>query len=146
VRIELDRVVTEREPRSGGGAEISRRVGRSELDGEAKIRGVVRHDEVVFLGPSRVERHGQARAGDLRQHESGRVGRNTVPDGAAPAGVEIVEVAVPGAAGAAATGGAATTNTAATPTRSAIDRLISAVPGGGARSTDHRGLIGQAAR
>ena len=53
VRIELDRVVAEREPRRGGGSEIAGGVGRGELDREAQVRGVVRHDEVVFFGRAR---------------------------------------------------------------------------------------------
>ncbi len=64
----------------------------------------------------------------------------------ASAGTEAVVVAAPGAPGSAATGRAATTSTDATPARSATNRLMSEVLGGGARSTDHRGLIGQTAR
>ena len=123
VRIELDLVVAEREPRRGRGTEVAGRVGRGELDREPQVRGVVRDDEVVLLRRAGVERHRESRSRDLRE----RRGRPRRPE---PTSVgRRSRVAVAGAPGAAATGRATTTNTAATPTRSAIDSPHVRCPG-----------------
>ncbi len=111
MRIELDRVVAEREPGCGRRTQVPGCIGRGELDGERPEPATCDNESAT-----------------------------------ASAGTDAAGVVFSGALGAAATGRAATTNTAATPTRSAIDRFMSGVPGGGARSTDHRDLIGQTAR
>ena len=74
VRIELYRVVAERDPRRGRGAEVPRRVSRGEPDREPQVRGLVRHDDVVLLGPARVEGHRESGPGDLREDDTDRVG------------------------------------------------------------------------